>query len=170
MYITAAQLAEIPGATEMAQVASSEHLVGTVDAQLMELTLRGGVRTAFGADEIAAADEALVRIETAIEWACELIDSYIRRRVVLPLASVPLMLLRVARHLVRYDLHKSRVSNEDKDPIVRDYNGSLKLLEAIRDGKVTLGAEDPVAASESSLGDVRFESSAPVFGRTRGAR
>lgn len=168
MYITPAQLAEIPGATELAQSAGPEHGV-VIDPALMDLTLRGGDRAAFGAEEVAAADAALIRIQTAIEWAGEFIDGYIRRRVSLPLSSVPLMLLRVARHLVRYDLHKTLIG-DDKDPIIRDYRGAVALLGAIRDGKVAIGAEDPLDASAGSVGEVRFESSPPVFGRSSGVR
>lgn len=169
MYITPAQLAESPGASELAQVASSEHAAATVTAALMDLTLRGGDRSAYSAGDIADADEALTRIEAAIEWTGEYIDGFLRRRLTLPLSSVPLILLRVARQLVRYDLHKHLIS-DDKHPVLRDYRAAEKLLESIRDGKVAIGAEDPSAATTSGLGDVRFESSAPVFARTGGAR
>lgn len=167
-YITPAQLAEIPGATELAQVASSEH-GNVVAAGLMDLTLRGNSRADYTSDEVAAADEALVRIQTAIEWADELIDGYVGRRLALPISPVPLVLLRVARQLVRYDLHKHLIS-DDKHPVVRDYKDGLRLLESIRDGKVALGASDPVTATDTGSGDVRFESTAPVFGRSSGVR
>ena len=44
-YVTLPQLAEIPGALELAQVATDQHAAAVVDATLMELTLRAGDRS-----------------------------------------------------------------------------------------------------------------------------
>ncbi|MEO8135544.1 MAG: DUF1320 domain-containing protein [Betaproteobacteria bacterium] len=163
MYISFVQLAELPGAQELSQVASTEHQA-VVDPQLMEITLRDGDRTSYDADEIALADAALERIGTAVTETDALIEAYIARRVSLPLDPVPSVLVQIARAIVRYELHKHLIAGETVHPIVRDYKDKLRLLEAIRDGKVTLGVADP-AAVDGGLGDVRFDSSEPVFGR-----
>ena len=170
MYITLEQLSEIPGATELAQVASSEHRAALVDPALMELTLRAGDTSAYSSDEIAAAEEAKARIDEAVTTCTETVDSYLARRVTIPRDPVPGILVRACRALVRYDLHKHLVGSDRDNPIVRDYRDAIRTLEQIRDGKITLGADDPISASESSLGDVRFESSAPVFARRNGVR
>ncbi|MFO1495146.1 MAG: DUF1320 domain-containing protein [Lysobacterales bacterium] len=171
MYVTLAQLADAPGAKELSEVASSERLGSPlVDATLFDLTLRGVDRSAYSPDEISRADEAKVRVLSAVESADELINAHLARRLAVPQSSVPGVLVRIARALVRYELHKNLIGADQGHPVLRDYRDALRLLESIRDGKVTLGPQDPVAANESTAGDVRFESSAPVFGRVRGAR
>lgn len=162
-YVTPLQLAEKPGARELAQAASTEHQA-IVDAELMDLTLRGLTRTGYTADELAAADAALARIAEIIVETDALIDSYIARRVALPLSPVPLVLTRIARAVVRYELQKDRTGDARTDPIVRDYQDKLQLLAGIRDGDVTLGLDDPASANAPAL-DVRIESGDKVFGR-----
>lgn len=170
MYITLEQLSEIPGATELAQVASSEHRAALVDSSLMELTLRAGNRSAYSADEIAAANEAKDRIDEAVTTGTETVDAYLARRVSIPRDPVPGILVRICRAVVRYDLHKQLIGSDRDNPIVRDYREAIRMLEQLRDGKITLGADDPISASETSLGEVRFESSPPVFARRGGTR
>ena len=51
-YVTLLQLAEMPGALELAQVASDKHQ-RPVAAELMELTLRAGDRGGYPAAAIA---------------------------------------------------------------------------------------------------------------------
>lgn len=166
MYVTPAQLAEKPGATEISQVATSEHAAALVDPALMLATLRDEPRDAWEPGEIAEADEALARVNQAIEETDALVDAYIRKRVTaVPVLPVPSILTRIARAIVRYELHRHRISDANTDPIARDYRDAIKTLEAIRDGKVTLGGTDPAAAGHPGPGDVRFESDPPVFGR-----
>ncbi len=162
MYVTLAQLAERPGAQELAQVASTSHET-LVDYELMDLTLRGSDRSEYSAEEIAAADEAAARITDAATEAGGVIDGFLARRYSLPLASVPGLVVAWARAITRYLLHKDRITDERSDPIARDYRDALKLLGLVADGKFSLGAEDPGVTSPTS--DVRFESDAPVFGR-----
>lgn len=162
-YVTPAQLAEKPGAMELAQAASTSH-EAIVESELMDLTLRGLPRDAYPADQIALADEALARIEDVIAETDAVIDGYIARRVALPISPVPLVLTRIARAIVRYELQKDRSGDARTDPIVRDYYDKLKLLEGIRDGNVTLGVDDPVSANAPAL-DVRIDSGDKVFGR-----
>lgn len=166
-YVTLAQLAEKPGATELAQVASNVHQA-LVDASLMEATLRETDRSAWSNEDIALADAALARIVEISNEVDETINAYIRRRVTLPVMPVPSVLTSIARAMVRYELHKDLIGADKEHPIIRDYTNKLRLLEAIQSGKVTLGVDDPLAASEQNVGDVRFDSDPPVFGRREG--
>lgn len=161
-YVTPLQLAEKPGPRELAQLASSEHRA-VVDAALMDLTLRDGDRSGYAADLIAQADAALARIAQAIAETSELMDGYLAARLALPLDPVPLTLTRIARAIVRYELHKDRVTDARTDPVARDYYDALKLLDAIRDGKVTVGPTDPTAA-DSPTQDIRIASGRKAFG------
>jgi len=162
-YLTPAQLAERPGARELAQVASERH-EAPVAPELMEATLRGADRSAWTAPEIAAADAALARIQEAAGEADSLIDGFlVGRDYTLPLSPVPTLVTGWARAITRYKLHQERISDPQHDPIVRDYRDALRLLELVQQGKFHLGAGDPVA-SPSAL-DVEFSSETPVFGR-----
>lgn len=163
-YITAAALAERPGARELAQVATAEH-VRMVPPELMEATLRGADRSSWTADQVTVADDALRRIEEAVSQAESVIDGYLARRgYPLPLSPVPDLVTGWARDIARYLLHKDRGGKEDSDPIVRAYKDALKFLALTAEGKFSLGGNDPIATAPD-LADVRFESSPSVFSR-----
>lgn len=167
-YITLAQLAERPGALDLAALASAEH-EAVVDAALMDATLRGRDRSAWSAGERAAADAAVARIQDAVAEADALIDGFLRQRgYTLPLDLAPLgaavaMLSGWSRAITRYLLCKNRISEESKDPVARDYRDALKLLRMVAEGKFGLGLAEPVLASSST--DVRFDGGTPVFSR-----
>ncbi|MNF90718.1 hypothetical protein D3C84_732960 [compost metagenome] len=163
-YITAAALAERPGSRELAQVATAEHL-RMVPFELMEATLRGADRSSWTNDQVAAADDALQRIEDAVVQAESLIDGFLAKRgYPLPLTAVPGMVTGWTRDIARYLLHKDRGGKDDTDPIVRAYKDAMKFLEMTATGKFSLGAEDPVATDPSTI-DVRFDSAPNVFNR-----
>lgn len=165
-YVSHLQLAERPGARELAQVASPDHAAVVAD-ELMDATLRGGDRSAWSAAEQAAADAALARIDEIVAQADSLIDGFlVKRGYPLPLTPVPPLVAAWATAIARYLLHKDRISDEKSDPIARDYRDAMKLLQLTSTGQFSLGADDAVVSSPAS--DVRFESVEPVF--SRGAR
>ncbi len=130
---------------------------------LMEATLRGEDRSAFVPAEVAIADEALAIIQRRLQQASSLIDGYLVMRkpvpYAVPLSPVPDILATWTQWIARYLLHKDRVNTEERtDPVVRDYKEALKFLELVRDGKLSLGANDPLPPPSS--GGVEFE--APV--------
>ena len=161
-YVTPAQLAESPGAQELAQSASTTH-EAIVDSELMDLTLRALSRDGYTPTQIAQADEALARIVAVVAECDAVIDAHIARRVALPLLAVPPVLTSIARALVRYQLQPNRVG-DNTDPIIRGYAEMMKLLRDVRDGAVTLGVADPASASAPVL-DVRIDPGSKVFGR-----
>ena len=123
------------------------------------------VDVAVYAEDQADADAAMARIQDAVAEADALIDGFLAKRgYTLPLAPVPKLVTGWSRSIARYLLHKSRISMESNDPIVRDYRDALKLLQLTADGKFSLGADDTVATGGSST-DVRFSFAEPVFGR-----
>lgn len=162
-YVTLLQLAEMPGALELAQVATAK-FAPLIDAELMELTLRDEDRTAFTPEEIAAADDAARRIEQASSESDALIDGYIGKRYKLPLASIPGILITWARAITRYKLHGDRISDANTDPIARDYRDAIRFLTLVSEGKFSLGIEDP-SAQGSGPGEVQFNPGHKVFGR-----
>lgn len=169
-YITTAELAERPGAAELAQVASADHLPVTDDA-LMDATLRGTSRSAWSADDCTAADVALQRVQDAVDEASAVIDGYLAQRgYTLPLTLPPTatgksLVTAWARAITRYLLNGRRITDEGKDPVARDYRDALRMLERLAAGKLSLGGTDPSAPANATATDVRFDSTPPVFGR-----
>lgn len=86
-------------------------------------------------------------LNDAIRYAEELIDAHLRGRYVLPLESVPTVLRDMAVNLVTHRLYLRRPEGQLPEAIKDVYRGSLKMLEAFRDGKLTLG----IAASGEVL-------------------
>lgn len=163
-YITLDDLAERPGARELAQVATPEH-ARQVATELMEATLRGGDRSAWLPADVAVADDALQRVEDAVTQAESLIDGHLaKRNYPLPLSPVPKLVTGWVRDIARYLLHKDRGGKEDSDPVVRGYKDAMKFLGMIVKGEFSLGAEDAVTSNPNLL-DVRFESAPSVFNR-----
>ncbi|KAF1009062.1 MAG: hypothetical protein GAK28_00695 [Luteibacter sp.] len=165
LYVTPAQLAEKPGARELAQVATRTRDAIVPDA-LMDATLRGSDRSAWTVAQLATADEALARIMEAIQGAQGIIDGFLARTRPLPLPKVPSVVTVWARAITRYQLHGDRSASETDDPIVRDYKDALKFLQLTADGKFSLGLDDPVLTDPQLL-DVRFKDDERVFDRAQ---
>ena len=161
-YITHADLADSPGALELAEVASDEHRP-MVPAELLDAVLRGADVGTWLDEDVQAAQRALERIDAAVRDACSLIDGYLAKRgYALPLSPVHPLVSAWARGIARYLLHKNRTALESKDPIARGYNDAVRLLQQTADGKFSLGAQDAVANDQT---DARFMHAPKVFGR-----
>jgi phage gp36-like protein len=163
MYVTAAQLADLPGSMELAQIASAEHRQ-IVDANLMEATLRNQDRSVWTADEIAVADDALARIQNEIDITDQFVDGFLARRYPLPLPQTPGILTTWARAIVRYRLHKDQISDASANPIARDYTEAVKMLGLVANGQYSIGIDDPQSANNPE-GVVQIESGEKVFSR-----
>lgn len=114
-YVTLPQLAEVPGALELAQVASDKH-VRPVSAGLMDL--RGGDRSGFAADQVALADARKPASARQCKRRTGIIDGYLARRYTLPLARTQALLVTWARAVV-LQAHDDRNTDERTDPVVR---------------------------------------------------
>lgn len=148
MYCTPDQLADAKLTRELAQVATPER-ARIVDDALMEAVLRGEDLSEFPPDQVVVAQDALLHIQKALLDADGVIDGYLRMRkptpYTVPLNPVPSIVSVWARWIARYLLHKDRIdSREETDPVVRDYKCALKFLEQTRDGKFSLGVDDPL--------------------------
>lgn len=82
-------------------------------------------------------------VDRAIVYACELVNGYISGRYALPLVPVPAILPQLATDIARHWLHTRRINGSDfPTPVQAAYDNAIKLLAAIRDGKVHLGIRD----------------------------
>lgn len=106
-------------------------------------------------------------VNDAIRYAQELIDAYLRGRYTLPLEVVPTVLRDLAVSLVCHRLYIRRPQGNLPDAVKEMYKGSLKTLEAIRDGKLTLGIQQHHSALPEK-GEFQVSATPPKFGGKQG--
>ncbi|XKM14240.1 DUF1320 domain-containing protein [Orbaceae bacterium ac157xtp] len=146
-YITLLNLAERPGLVEISQAVAQDGEI-PVDANLLTAIINNQNMSAWSSNDVAAANTTISRINESIKDAEAEINGFLRQRGhKLPLKVVPRLLTDWARIIVRYKLHRNRISEEKNDPIVRDYKQVINFLKLVADGKYSLGIEDamPVA-------------------------
>lgn len=144
----------------------------SVDVALLAATIAAGDRDAWSADEVAAADAALASIEQELVRADGEVNARLARRgYALPQDATQFPILTVwARAIARYHLHAER-SGEGASVvdgrIERDYLDARDALQLVAEGKLTLGAGDPLAVPASSADDgaIRIESQPRMFSR-----
>ncbi len=102
-------------------------------------------------------------VDSCIRYAGELIDAHLRGRYTLPLAEVPTVLRDIAITLVRYRLYVRRPEGDLPDTVKDDNKEARRQLEAIRDGKLTLGLQSTQKDVPES-GEIRARARRPTFG------
>lgn len=161
-YITPAQLSNGPEALqELAQLL-------VVDADLLALTIAAGDRTAYSSDDIAAADAALVSIGNYIARADGEIDARLAQRgyaVPMSAASFPILVVWAAA-ITRYHLSRMRDrTSEETGRVERDYREAIKALQLVADGKLSLGANDPLANAQQDTQSIQITSNPRLMSR-----
>ena len=101
-------------------------------------------------------------IEDGVRQAEELVDGYLRGRYNLPLDPVPTVLRDAVVYLARHWLYQRRPEGALPDAVKDSRKDTIKLLESIRDGVVTLGMPSGQAAPEP--GEIRVRSRTQQFG------
>lgn len=98
----------------------------------------------------------LAVVEEAVHQGEELVDAHLRGRYHLPLATVPSMVKNITVNLARHWLYARRPEGSElPDAVTRTYKSALQMLEAIRDGKLTIGVPTGEAAPEPGEMKVR---------------
>lgn len=106
-------------------------------------------------DQSASAINTMV-VEEAIRQAEELVDAHLRGRYNLPLDPAPSVVKDMTVNLARHWLYARRPEGSElPDAVTRTYKSALQTLEAMRDGKLTIGAPSGEAASEPGEMKVR---------------
>ena len=124
-----------------------------------ELTL-----TQLSNDDPSAEQPSEAVIEDGVRQAEELVDGYLRGRYNLPLDPVPTVLRDAVVYLARHWLYQRRPEGVLPDAVKDSRKDTIKLLESIRDGVVTLGMPTGQAAPEP--GEVRVRSRRQQFDDT----
>ncbi|MBF0401885.1 MAG: DUF1320 family protein [Magnetococcales bacterium] len=138
-YATPTDLLLLFGATEMAGLARSDHIPPDVhvSGELMELTVSGGSRSAYTADEQTAADHCLSRMLFVLGEASLHMDSYLGSRYALPLAAGTVganPLKTVCGDLARHALDDD---STDKATAAR-HADAIRWLEKVAAGQILL--------------------------------
>ncbi|MHC8342251.1 gp436 family protein [Pseudomonas sp. RT6P73] len=100
-------------------------------------------------------------IEDGVRQAEELVDGYLRGRYNLPLDPVPTLLRDAVVYLARHWLYQRRPEGALPDAVKDSRKDTIKLLESIRDGVVTLGMPSGQAAPEP--GEIRVRARRQQF-------
>ena len=158
-YITLLNLSERPGLIELTQLVAQDGEI-PADAKLLDAIINSNDISSWTSDEITNANRAISRINESIDDAEAEINGFLMQRGhKLPLIKIPRLLSDWARIIVRYKLHRNRVSDEKNDPIVRDYKQVLAFLKLVAEGKYSLGIDDklpPAGGVPRQTGPVRI--------------
>jgi phage gp36-like protein len=100
-------------------------------------------------------------IANSVRQAEELIDGYLRGRYQLPLDPVPTVLRDAVLYLARHWLYQRRPEGALPDAVISARKDTLKLLESIRDGVITLGLPSGHAMPEP--GEIRVRARPQQF-------
>ncbi len=107
-------------------------------------------------DSDGVADEIVdAKLQEALDDAHAEIDSYIAKKVALPLAEPKRMLIVVCRDIARYRLHANvgRIT----ETVEKLYDGAQAYLKNVADGKVSIGDETSGDEITTSPGPVLSE-------------
>lgn len=167
-YVTPANLADGSEATkELAE------LYG-IEAALLIAVITGGDTSTWTTADVAAAQDALASITRFCTQATAEVDARLAvRGYPLPqdAAQFPI-LVTWSRAIARYHLHRQRDrTNEETGRIERDYRDTMRALDLVATGKLSLGANDPLAPApvdplDPDTGHVRVSSRERLFSRT----
>ena len=139
-YVTPATLQTEYGTGELLQASASSDPAGLVSEVLLALTIADGDRSAYAADEIAAANLVLINITRACTQANARIDSTIRARwpgIETPVTSTT-DLARIGCWLARYML-RDLLIDEPQSTVWRRYADAVKELGDLVRGMTDLG-------------------------------
>jgi phage gp36-like protein len=132
------------GAAELSQLAAPED--NRVTGDLLRLTIESGDRSAHTAEEIAAADAALLRLEGVLDRASKRIDSYLAPKYPLPLSSELIAgseLGQACMDISRFLLMEDAATDTVKDR----YDRAVAWLRDLSNGKASLGPVDTAVAT-----------------------
>jgi phage gp36-like protein len=159
MYATAAQLLMRYNSDEIAQRAD-DGLPRLVTGEMLELAARANTPMPFSDAECAAVNAALAKVERALRDAEQTINTYLGSRYTLPLSPAPEVLERHACQLARFVLFDDAITDQIKEL----YRDSIKFLEQVATGKVSLGITDKGATPLANV-TVSMHSGGSIFGR-----
>ena len=156
-YATLAQLRARASGRNLAQAAAPDD--ASVTRDLLDLTIDNGDRSAYTADERAAADAAVAALQLALQDATDEIDSWIAPRFPDVAATPPPVLVAHCADLALYRLYQP---GHPDDPIAQRHKGVMAWLKEVARGGIDLSA--PAPDPDMSAG-VMYDAPPRVFTR-----
>lgn len=142
MYASRQDLLRRFGAKLLAELAGRTPGV-RLTAEMLETAIEGGDTSVYTQEEQDAIADALAVIDEALADAAAEIDPYLQPRYVLPLASVPRVLVNVAADLAAWRLLRGR----QDEGLRQRYEDAITFLRRVSRGELDLGldaAQQPV--------------------------
>lgn len=94
-------------------------------------------------DDEAGAEVTVDVVDEAITAADEVIDAHLRGRYTLPFPDMPPPILRrLSADIAIFHLYGRRPEGDIPEAISMKYKNAVRMLEKIRDGKLTIGEAD----------------------------
>lgn len=103
-----------------------------------------------------------IKVVEALEDATDTINVYLASRYSLPLNTVPAVLQRHCCYIARYFLEKNRATEQAR----KDYEDSIKFLEQVSTGKISLGISQEGETVESN-NTAQIQSAGSVWARDK---
>lgn len=141
-YATPANLLSI-GAVELAQLAAPED--NSVTGPLLRLTIEGGDRSEYSAEEQAAADAAVQHLVDELDRSSRIMDGYITPKYPLPLSAklqANASLDSICVELTHWALTRGAPTTQ----VAERYDRAMRWLRDLSKGVVSLGEDDSNAA------------------------
>ena len=105
-------------------------------------------------------------VQSAIDDAAEEINGWIGRRFKLPLSTAPSILAKFNADIAVYNLYGRR-SGDVPEKWRNRYKDAVKFLEAVSDGRVTLGVQPgPDAPTAGSSAGIKTSARTKIFSET----
>ncbi|HDX1124368.1 DUF1320 family protein [Pasteurella multocida] len=104
----------------------------------------------------------VAKVQEALEDASQTIDSYLAGRYSLPLKQIPAVLERHCCYIARYFLEKNRATDQAR----KDYEDSIRYLEKVAAGTISLGISEQGETVESD-NTAMIESAGSVWARDK---
>lgn len=105
-------------------------------------------------DDVAGGEINSDLLQKVINEASEEVDGYLRNRYTLPFKDTPTLVTKCVKQIARYALYDRRPEGFELPRAVRDgYTDTIKKLESIRDGKLSLGVPDTLKNAKAILND-----------------
>ncbi|RZN58380.1 DUF1320 domain-containing protein [Avibacterium paragallinarum] len=107
----------------------------------------------------------VAKAEEALFDASDTINSYLGGRYTLPLSQVPAVLERHCCYIARYFLERNRATDQAR----KDYEDSIRFLEKVAAGTISLGiAENGEAVESENVAIIESAGSVWARGKSRG--
>jgi phage gp36-like protein len=160
-YASPAQLLMRTDSIELYQRLKQNHHALSQDALLDAIA--GNDLSGYASDIQDAAEAGLARLEALLDDASGEIDGYAMGRYNVPITPAPRGLAAHAGNIALYNLYGTTA--REGDPVETRYKATLKFLEMLAKGIVSIGATDSGETPSEDADNAEFVSAPNVMGR-----